>query len=48
MIARYEASIIAYEYPQLSLGPLNTGFEAFLYWTLFYIYNVEALLFLFW
>jgi len=48
MIDRYEASTVAYKSPQLSLGPLSTGFEAFLYWVLFYIYNVQALLFLFW
>lgn len=48
MIETYQASVLAYEWPQLSLGPLSFGFEAVLYWLLFYIYNVQGLLFLFW
>ncbi|GAB7339506.1 hypothetical protein MBLNU457_6124t2 [Dothideomycetes sp. NU457] len=48
MIDTYESSMLAYQWPQLSLGPLSSGFEAVLYWLLFYIYNVQGLLFLFW
>jgi len=48
MVGIYEASMLAYDWPQLSFGPLSLGFEAVLYWLLFYIYNVQGLLFLFW
>lgn len=44
----YEASLLAYQWPGLSIGPLAVGYEAVLYWILFYIYNVLGLLFLFW
>jgi len=48
MIGIYEASKVAYEHPQLSFGPVSIGFDAVLYWIIFYIYNVQGLLFLFW
>lgn len=47
-IASYEASVKAHHNPALALGPLSSGFSAGLWWTQMYLYNVDALLILFW
>lgn len=47
-IAKYEASIASYENPALALGPMSYGFNAGLFWTELYLFNVVGLLVLFW
>lgn len=47
-IESYEASVEAHHNPALALGAFSSGFSAGLWWTQMYLYNVDALLILFW
>jgi hypothetical protein len=47
-IQQYEQSIIAKGNPALALGPLSRGFNAVLFWTILYFYNVDSITMLFW
>jgi len=48
MIGTLEATLRAYKNPSLAFGPFSTGYLAVLYWIANYLYNVDALLMLFW
>ncbi|KAI4758574.1 hypothetical protein E4T52_09268 [Aureobasidium sp. EXF-3400] len=47
-IQQYEQSIIVKGNPALALGPLSRGFNAVLFWTILYFYNVDSITMLFW
>ncbi|THY31744.1 hypothetical protein D6D00_02094 [Aureobasidium pullulans] len=47
-IQQYEQSIIVKGNPALALGPLSRGFNAVLFWTILYFYNVDSVTMLFW
>jgi len=48
MVGTLEATLRAYKNPSLAFGPFSTGYLAVLYWIANYLYNVDALLMLFW
>ncbi|KAI4730443.1 hypothetical protein E4T49_01755 [Aureobasidium sp. EXF-10728] len=47
-VQQYEQSIIVKGNPALALGPLSRGFNAVLFWTILYFYNVDSVTMLFW
>ncbi|KAG9854753.1 oligopeptide transporter-like protein, partial [Aureobasidium melanogenum] len=47
-VQQYEQSIIVKGNPALALGPLSRGFNAVLFWTILYFYNVDSITMLFW
>lgn len=47
-VAQYEASIHAKDQPQLALGPMTAGWNANLFWTQSYLYQVDAMLMMCW
>ena len=47
-IQQYEQSVIVKGNPALALGPLSRGFNAVLFWTILYFYNVDSITMLFW
>lgn len=47
-IQQYEQSLIVKGNPALALGPLSRGFNAVLFWTILYFYNVDSITMLFW
>jgi len=48
VVGTYEATLRAYSRPELAFGPFSTGYLSVLYWIANYLYNVDALLMLFW
>lgn len=48
VVGTYEATLRAYSRPELAFGAFSTGYLAVLYWIANYLYNVDALLMLFW
>lgn len=47
-VQQYEQSVIVKGNPALALGPLSRGFNAVLFWTILYFYNVDSITMLFW
>jgi len=47
-IAQYETTIAIYNKPGLAVGPLSRGTNAVLFWIVLCLYNVDAMLLLFW
>lgn len=47
-IQQWEASVAAHKNPALRFGPRSRGGYAVLYWIQVYLYNVDALVMLFW
>ncbi|KEQ99958.1 hypothetical protein AUEXF2481DRAFT_206359 [Aureobasidium subglaciale EXF-2481] len=47
-VQQYEQSITVKGNPALALGPLSKGFNAVLFWTILYFYNVDSVTMLFW